>query len=269
MHHCEAAGHTQPIHKMYCIIHQEAMCAKSANLVDVMSVVVKVVNSILSRSLNHRQFQALVDEVDGDLLYFCEVRWLSRGAMLSRVCDLQKEIATFLRQKNLPYADQFFDPRWLARLALLTDIITHLNALNVNLQGKDILVTDKHAHMTHHRLRGKAANVGDAIGLALLLVYRMTWSRTLALVSSPLWGMNLPPVSQESGRWLRTSSCLPTPLTFPWTTPLPLQMELVELQCNDELKAKFYNSSPLSFFRDIALPSRKIVLNTLRMFNAS
>ena len=32
-------------------------------------------------------------------------------------------------------------------------------------------------------------------------------------------------------------------------------MELVELQCNDELKAKFNNSSPLSFFRDIALPS--------------
>ena len=101
-----------------------------------MSVVVKVVNSILSRSLNHRQFQALVDEADvqyGDLLYYCEVRWLSRGAMLSRVCDLQKEIATFLRQKNLPYADQFVDPRWLARLALLTDITTHLNALNVKL----------------------------------------------------------------------------------------------------------------------------------------
>ena len=72
----------------------------------------------------------------GDLLYFCEVRWLGRGAMLSRVCDLQKEIATFLRQKNLPYADQFLDPRWLACLALLT------------VQGKDTLVTDMHAHIT-------------------------------------------------------------------------------------------------------------------------
>ncbi|KAG0716588.1 General transcription factor II-I repeat domain-containing protein 2A [Chionoecetes opilio] len=52
--HCEAAGHTQPIHKVHCIIHQESLCSKSANLTDVMSVVVKVVNSILSRSLNHR-----------------------------------------------------------------------------------------------------------------------------------------------------------------------------------------------------------------------
>ncbi|XP_076056321.1 protein FAM200A-like [Oratosquilla oratoria] len=139
---------------MYCIIHQESLCAKSANLVDGMSVVVKVVNSILSRSLNDRQFQVLMDEVNvhyNDLLSFCEVRWLSREAMLSRLCDLQQEITTFLRQKNLPHADQFSDPWWLAHLALLTDITAHLNAFNMMLQGKDILVTDVRAH---HCLRG-------------------------------------------------------------------------------------------------------------------
>ena len=37
--------------------------------------------------------------------------------------------------------------------------------------------------------------------------------------------------------------------------PASLQMELVELQCNDELKAKFHTSSLLSFFRDLILPS--------------
>ncbi|XP_076042351.1 general transcription factor II-I repeat domain-containing protein 2B-like [Oratosquilla oratoria] len=149
--HCETAGYTQPINLMHCIIHQESLCAKSANLVDVMFVVVKVVNSILSRSLNHGQFQVLMDEVNvhyNDLLYFCEVRWLSRGAMLSRLCDLQQEIATFLRQKNLPHADQFSDPRWLARLVLITGITAHLNALNMMLQRKDILVADIYAHIT-------------------------------------------------------------------------------------------------------------------------
>ena len=78
-------------------------------------------------------------------------RAVRRFALLlrsSRVCDLQKEIAIFLRHKNLPYADAFFDPRWLARLALLTDITTQLNALNVKLQGKYILVTDMHTNIT-------------------------------------------------------------------------------------------------------------------------
>ena len=108
--HCEAAGHTQPIHKLHCIIHQQALCAKSSSLVDVTSVVVKVVNSILSHGLNHRQFRLLLEEVNEhyiDLLFFCEVRWLSREAMLSRVCDLKQEIANFLQQKKLPQVISF------------------------------------------------------------------------------------------------------------------------------------------------------------------
>ncbi|XP_076069790.1 general transcription factor II-I repeat domain-containing protein 2-like [Oratosquilla oratoria] len=151
--HCEAGGYTQPINIMHCIIHKESLCAKSANLVHVMSVVVKVVNSILSRSLNHHQFQVLMDEVSvhyNDLLYFCEVRWLSRGAMLSRICELQREIATFLRQNNLPHADQFSDPWLLSRLALLTDITAHLNALNMMLQGKDIIVYNINIDVLDH-----------------------------------------------------------------------------------------------------------------------
>ena len=74
--HCEAAGYSQPINKMHCIIHQESLCAKSANLFGVIAVVVKVVNAILSRSLNHRQFQAVMDEVNAqynNLLYFVEI----------------------------------------------------------------------------------------------------------------------------------------------------------------------------------------------------
>ena len=40
--------------------------------------------------------------------------------------------------------------------------------------------------------------------------------------------------------------------------PASLQMELVELPCNDELKAKYRKASPLSFFRDHVLPSYKL-----------
>ena len=50
-----------------------------------MQVVVKTVNFILSKGLNHHQFQELLQEVEsdyGDLLYFSEVRWLNPGAML-------------------------------------------------------------------------------------------------------------------------------------------------------------------------------------------
>ena len=42
--------------KLQCLIHQEALCAKVASLKNIMDVVVKTVNFILSRGLSHLQF---------------------------------------------------------------------------------------------------------------------------------------------------------------------------------------------------------------------
>ena len=39
--------------KMHCIIHQEALCAKTVQLGDAMNTIVKIVNIIRSRGLYH------------------------------------------------------------------------------------------------------------------------------------------------------------------------------------------------------------------------
>ena len=137
---------TQLIHKVHCIIHQESLCSKSANLTDVMSVVMKVVNSILSRSLNHRQFQALMDSM---MTCFTSVK--SAGRVMESCCPA---CVTCSRsppssvKRIFPVLIIFFNPQWFAGLALFTDITTHLNDLNVKLQGKNILVTDMYSHIT-------------------------------------------------------------------------------------------------------------------------
>ena len=59
--------------------------------------------------------------------------------MLSRVRDLQKEIATLAMARSTSPA--------------VTDITTHLNTLNVKLQVKDILLTDMHAHNTAFKVK--------------------------------------------------------------------------------------------------------------------
>ncbi|XP_045501701.1 general transcription factor II-I repeat domain-containing protein 2-like [Colias croceus] len=126
----------------HCIIHQENLSAKSVNIQDVMSIVVKTVNFIKSRGLNHRQFQEFLKEQDaeyGDITYFCDVRWLSRGKMLKRVFDLRKEIAAFMLNKDKAIP-QFGDEAWLSDFGFLVDITAHLNDLNKKLQGKDNMV---------------------------------------------------------------------------------------------------------------------------------
>ena len=69
----------------------------------VMNIVVKVVNFILSRGLNYRQFRPLLLQTENlyeDLLYFCNVCWLSGGDMPQRVHILREQITTFLKIKT-------------------------------------------------------------------------------------------------------------------------------------------------------------------------
>ena len=72
---------------LHCIIHQEALCAKIISFQHVTNILVKAVNFIRSRGLNHHEFQQLMADIDAeysDVKYFCEVRWLSKAGMLKR-----------------------------------------------------------------------------------------------------------------------------------------------------------------------------------------
>lgn len=83
----------------HCIIHQESLCAQSMKLNNVMKTVVSIINFIKSRGLNSRQFKELLSELElefGDLVYHCEVRWLSRANMLARFYALRQEVHDFM-----------------------------------------------------------------------------------------------------------------------------------------------------------------------------
>jgi hypothetical protein len=126
----------------HCIIHQEALCAKARPFEHVMNVVTKIVNSIRAAPLQHRIFKALLEDVEDkptDLLLHTEVRWLSRGKVLSRFLALIEAIKDFLKSKSDKFKDfdKLNDRSWLLDLAFLADITEKLNSLNLDLQGKD------------------------------------------------------------------------------------------------------------------------------------
>ncbi len=137
-------GIENDIFRIHCIIHQGSLYAKSVKLLDVMKVIIKIVNFIRSRGLNHRQFQLFLDSYDtehSDLVYYCDVRWLSRGEMLKRVYELREQIVTFMAEKGKP-VPQLEDKVFLMDFSFLVDITAHLNDLNLKLQGKGNLITD-------------------------------------------------------------------------------------------------------------------------------
>ena len=50
---------------------------------------------------------------------------------------MRAEVEIFLHEKKHALAARLTEPRWLLKLAYLTDIFSELNSLNVSMQGKD------------------------------------------------------------------------------------------------------------------------------------
>lgn len=143
--------------RYHCIVHQENLCAKALKMDNIMQIVIKCVTFIRARGLNHRQFQdylKIMEADSGDIVYFSEVRWLSRGKMLKRFYDLRNEIKSFMESKGKPVIE-FDDENWLMDLAFLVDITTHLNELNVRLQGKNQLISNMFQIITAFELKLK------------------------------------------------------------------------------------------------------------------
>ncbi|XP_023211754.1 general transcription factor II-I repeat domain-containing protein 2-like [Centruroides sculpturatus] len=138
---CEGLGAPAPIF-LHCIIHQQALCVKYVNMSCVLKPVVSVVNFIRSHALNHGQFRSFLEQIEsktGDLSYYTAVRWLSCVKVLLQFFKLRNEINLFLAEKNHP-EPLLSNAEWLWKLAFFADVVTHVNNLNLKLQGKNNLI---------------------------------------------------------------------------------------------------------------------------------
>ncbi|CAB4059235.1 unnamed protein product [Lepeophtheirus salmonis] len=109
---------------VHCIIHLENLSSKLINMEHVDSVIVQTVNYIRSRGLNHREIQEFLRHLESqseDVIYFTEVRWLSRVSTLQRFWLLLDEIILSLKLKQ--------------------------KEINVKLQGQKKLVHDLSKHL--------------------------------------------------------------------------------------------------------------------------
>lgn len=123
----------------HCVIHRQALASKelSPSLNEVIETVVKTVNLIKAQPLQSRLFKALCEEMGSEhtaLLFHTEARGLSRGNVLNRIRELRNEVFMYLRDCKKPSAELFCDTQFLLKLAYLADIFAKLNILNKSLQ---------------------------------------------------------------------------------------------------------------------------------------
>uniref|UniRef100_A0A8D8TWW8 Zinc finger BED domain-containing protein 5 n=1 Tax=Cacopsylla melanoneura TaxID=428564 RepID=A0A8D8TWW8_9HEMI len=124
----------------HCCIHRQSLASKPLplDLKNVLDEAVKIVNFIKASDTKSRLFTLLCREMDSlhsTLLFHTEVRWLSRGKVLTRLFELRNEVSLFFEDhpcKNLVSRIHDFD--WLQSLAYLSDIFSQINKLNLSLQ---------------------------------------------------------------------------------------------------------------------------------------
>lgn len=246
---------------LHCIIHQETLCKSALEMKHVLDVVIKIVNSIRSRALNHRQFQEFLYSLQSeysDVLYYTKVRWLSAGRVFERVWDLKDEIISFMEEKGMDECDHLKDMLWLSDFAFFTDIFSHINKLNLKLQGRNQLIHDTWGHIRGFKLQlnlfSKQLLKKDFTHFPRLKSIAVTEDKVKS------YEKNVKCLHEEYERRFQDFKVIEQDLeifSMPFNLDCEsvkpeLQLELIELQCNTELKQLFLNVSKIEFYKALS-----------------
>ncbi len=283
-------AHHPDLMAYHCIIHQMVLCASlGERYSEVMTNYLRA-----SSALQHRLLRSFLIEVNAtfdDLLLHNHVRWLSKGKVLERFWALRKELETFLLDqksaKAKPFVDFMKNEEEMEIVAFLTDITSHLNDLNMKLQGKnstvcglmsavrafqrklEVFKCDLQQDLLHFprlldQTGGKHHHHNYAEFLDKLIKNFQTrfedfhlGKQVLLCIENPFLVKNIAEFSTEATK------------VFPWASAASLQTELIELQENLALQES--HCDPVTFWTKMVTAAgvpllQKMAIQILTMF---
>ncbi|XP_033606233.1 general transcription factor II-I repeat domain-containing protein 2 isoform X2 [Cryptotermes secundus] len=226
--------------------------------------VVSTVNFIRSRGLNHRHFRDFLSEVEAeypDLPYHTAVRWLSSRKVLLRFFELRAEIEIFLNEKKRPQP-LLSNTEWLCKLASAADMMGFHNGFNLKLRGKTVLICEIYTAVK--LFRRQLALIESQI-MSSCFVHFPCCQTVKEEVDSPFPHefagdifselkkqfqqrfSDLDASAEDISRFENPFNCTIEEL------PPNLQLEVINLQCDNMLKGKFQENNLTEFYK--CLPS--------------
>ena len=132
----------------HCMLQRAALVSKkiSEELNNVFTKVTKV-NYIKNSPLKTRLFAKLCEDMRANytsLLFYCEVRWLSRAKVIQRVLEFKEKTAIFLDENLNENANMFRHENFIVKLTYLVENFGKLSVFNKSMQGPQMhLLTQK------------------------------------------------------------------------------------------------------------------------------
>ncbi|UYV70371.1 hypothetical protein LAZ67_7002744 [Cordylochernes scorpioides] len=266
----------------HCIIHQEVLCTKVIKMENVLTPIKKFINFIRSRGLNQRQFSLFLTELESEysgLSYYIEVRWLSCSKVLKQFWDLKEEICQFLITKNQDIT-LFSDQVWLQYFSFMVDITKHLSDLNLKLQGKDQIITNMCDQVSAFKcelvLWEKQLKNEDLMHFPTCNMYKSSLGETASyqkyaekiLSLRNEFETRFSDFKSLEGKFTLFSSIFSINIE---SVPNHMQMEVIDIQCDSDLKAKFIEVGVSEFYKYLPARfenTRKLAYEIMSMFGS-
>ena len=213
--------------------------------------------------------------------YQIKVRWLSRGNVLKKCFELREEICQFMENTGKD-ATELKDKNVLYELAFLSDVVSHIDVLNLQLQGRGHIITDMYVAVRAFKtklclwktqmLQGNSGHFpccqikAEQIFSAVLPSEQFD-EKINAL--SAEFSRRLADFEAQKGRFELISNSFAMNVE---STPTSLQMGLIELQCNDMLKLKYdsVGAAQFPYFLPDTMPQlRTQAAQMLSMFGST
>uniref|UniRef100_G3Q0J7 SPIN-DOC-like zinc-finger domain-containing protein n=1 Tax=Gasterosteus aculeatus TaxID=69293 RepID=G3Q0J7_GASAC len=172
--------------------------------------------------------------------------WTCRGAVLRHFFDLREEIGQFMEKKGKPVLE-LQSQEWLRDLAFLVDITEHLNNLNKMLQGRKKVVTQFSDNIHAFKLKltlweMQLANGNPAHFPCLRDVCVTRPDADMKRYKDKIAGLlrEFEKRFQVFGELETEFSVFRSPFTVKASDlPVEIQLEIIDLQCDADLKGKF------------------------------
>lgn len=261
----------------HCFLHRQALIAKglTEDLNEVLQEVVKIVNYIKTKPKQNRIFENLCESMNSNhkvLLKHTEIRWLSRGRVLSRVFELREELKLYFTSDTgaSNFSKILHNDIWIAKLAFLADLFALLNELNLSLQGKNenTLHSNDKIKAFKDKLKLWITYVKkDTPNLEMFSLLNSNKHKTSIITSvfetltkiSELFEKYFPSIDTSQFDWVRN----PFQYTSEPVLNLKEKEELIEIKNNRDLQISFENKTISQFWtslrNDFKLISKKAI----------
>ena len=247
---------------VHCMIHRQALASRTlpSDLQSTLNIAIKMVNFVKKSALNTRLFSKLCKDMSADyitLLYHTDVRWLSKGNMLSRVFQLREELAEFFGRQRQEFATYFDDPSFVERLAYLADIFEKLNTLNLSMQGSKTTIINLNDSLNAfvEKLELWKMNVMKDVFIMFDRLSSVTRANESINISAEV-AEHLCKLEEELNRYFPERKVMnenlkivrnPINATFS-SLPVHLQEEFIDLKNDSTMKTAFENSELTTFW---------------------